>query len=100
MSTNADTLITLYLYVCRWKLKARNTIKAINKTSVQITQVMQVAQALKTIPTKNDDQYNWMLMQVVVSFEIIICENQTFYIMDIVSQLKDNGSPISVRITY
>jgi hypothetical protein len=32
-------------------------IDPINKTFNQITQVMEVARALTTIPTKNDDQY-------------------------------------------
>ena len=52
-----------------------------NKTFIQINQLMQVAWALKTVPKKNDDQYNWMLMQTVVSFEIIVYENQTFCTM-------------------
>ena len=30
---------------------------------------------------KNDDQYIWMLIQVVLYFEIIDYENQTFCIM-------------------
>ena len=78
--TNVDTLVTLYLYVYRWKLKMRNTIEEMNKTFCQITQFMQVAQVLISIPAKNDDQYIWMSMQVVVYFEII-CENETFCIM-------------------
>jgi flagellar basal body-associated protein FliL len=76
--TNVDTLITLYFYFCRWNLKKREKIEEINKTFVQITQVMEVARALTTILAKNDDQYIWISIQVVVFFEIIVCENQTF----------------------
>jgi hypothetical protein len=47
----------------------------------QITQVMEVARALTTVPMKNDDQYIWISMQAVVFFEIIVCENQTFCLM-------------------
>ena len=42
---------------------------------------MQIARALTIVLTKNDNQYNWMLMQDVVYFEITVCENQTFCIM-------------------
>ena len=55
--TNVDTLITLYFYFCRWNLKKRKIIEAINKAFDQITQVMEVARALTTILVKNDDQY-------------------------------------------
>jgi hypothetical protein len=76
--TNVDTLITLYFYFCRWNLKKRKTIEAINKTFNQTTQVMDVARALTTVPMKNGDQYIWISMQVIVFFEIIICENHKF----------------------
>ena len=33
-------------------------MKEINKTFIQITQVMQVAQALTIVPAKSDYQYN------------------------------------------
>jgi hypothetical protein len=80
--TNVDTLITPYFYFCRWNLKKRKTIEAINKTFNQIiTQVMDIARALKTIPMKNDDQYIWISMQEVVFFEIIVCENKKFCFM-------------------
>jgi len=64
-------------------LKKKKEIKAINKTFRQITPIMEVARAvLTTIPTKNDDQYMWTSMQVVVfNFEIIVCENQAFCLM-------------------
>jgi len=44
---------------------------------------MEVARAVLTIvPVKNDDQYIWISMQVVVfNLEIIIYENQTFGLM-------------------
>jgi hypothetical protein len=51
------------------------------KKNGQITLVMEVAQALKTVPTKNDDQYIWISMQTVLFFEIIVFENQTFCLM-------------------
>ena len=79
----------------------RNTIEEMNKTFCQITQFMQVAQALILIPAKNDDQYIWMLTQVVVYSEVIVCENHTFCIIYwIVSHLKDDGLLLSVTITY
>ena len=59
---------------------------------------MEVTRALTTIPVKSDDQYIWISIQVVVFFEIIVCEKLDifFNVMDIVSQLKDKGLPISV----
>ena len=95
-----------YFYVCRWKLKKRKTIEPINKTFSQITQLMQVAQASITIPTKNDDPYLiLMLMQVLVAccifwnnclWKSIILYNN---VLDILSELKNNRLPISVTIT-
>lgn len=81
--SNADTLITHSFYFCRWNhLKKRKTIEPINQPFKQITQVMEVAWArLTTIPTKNDDQYIWISMQVAIFFEIIVCENHTFFLM-------------------
>ena len=64
---NADTLITLYFYVCRWKLKKRKKIEVVNKTFNQITKIMQMARALTTIPTKSDDPY---ILDVNASFYI------------------------------
>jgi hypothetical protein len=79
---NVDTLITLYLYFCRWNhLKKRKTIETIKKKFDEITQVMEVARSLKTVPTKNDDQYIWISMQDVEFFEIIVYEKQTFCLM-------------------
>ena len=79
----------------------RNTIEEMNKTFCQITQVMKVARALISIPAKNDDQHIWMLMQVVVYPEVIVCENRTFCIIYwIVSHLRDDGLLLSVTITY
>ena len=45
------------------------------QTFIQITQFMEVAQAMTTIPIKNDDQYIWISMQAIVFFEIFVCEN-------------------------
>lgn len=46
---------THYFYVCIWnKIKKTKTIDAINKTFLQITQVMELSQALETVPEKND----------------------------------------------
>ena len=100
ISTNVDTVITLYLnYVFRLKLKKKKTIEAIDKTFDQITQVMQVARAMRIVPMKDDDQYIWLLMEVVVYSKVIVCENMAFCIIYwIVSQFKDNGLPISVTI--
>ena len=72
--SNVDTLITLYFYVCREKLKKRKTIKEINKKYRQIPQVMQVPRALTTVPMKNDDPYILDVNETIVYFEIIINE--------------------------
>jgi hypothetical protein len=44
------------------------TTDAMDKTFIQITQVMKVDRALTVVPTKNDDQYIWISMQDVVLF--------------------------------
>ena len=46
-------------YVCRWKVKKKKTINTVNKTFVQINQVMEVGQALTIVPTKNDDIFGY-----------------------------------------
>ena len=56
-------------------MKKKKKINAINKAFIQITQAMEVARALISVPTKNDDQYICISMQVVVFYEIIVCEN-------------------------
>ena len=76
--TNVDTLITLYFNVCRWNLKKKNTINTMNKTFLQITQVIEVAQAVTVVPVKNDDQYFWISKQDIVFFEIFVCEIRHF----------------------
>ena len=94
---NVDTLITLFFYVFRWNLKKKKTINIMNKTFLQITQVMQVARAVTTIPMKNDDQYVWISKKGIVFFEIFVVKsNILFNVMDIVSKLKDKGIPIIV----
>ena len=71
---NRYTLITLYFYVCRWNLKKKlKTINTMNKTFFQITQVVEVARAVTSVPTKNDDQYVWISKQGIVFFEIFAC---------------------------
>ena len=68
-----------------------------NKTFLQITQVIEVTQAMTTFPTNNDDQYVWISKQGVVFFEIFVYEIKHFFnVMDIVSQLKDKGIKINV----
>ena len=52
-----------------------------NKTFLQITEVMEVAQAVTIVPMKSDDQYSWISVQAVVFFEIFVCENQTLCLM-------------------
>ena len=101
MSTNVDTLITLYFYVCRWKLKKMKTIEAINKKFIQITQVRHVARALEIVPRMSDHPY---ILDVNASCGILwnIClwkSDILYNVLDIVSQLKNNGLPISVKIT-
>ena len=94
--TNVDTLITLCFCVCRWNMKKKKTVNAINKTFVQITQVIEVARALTTIPTKNDDHYIWISMQAILWNNCLWKSNILFNVMDIVSQLKDKGIRIIV----
>jgi hypothetical protein len=58
--TNADKLITLSFYFCRWNhLKKRKTIVTINKIFDRITQVMGGDRARLTIvPTKEQNVIN------------------------------------------
>ena len=76
--TNVYTLISVYFYVCRWKVKKKKTINAVNKTFLKITQVMEVAIALTTVRAKNDDRYVWISKQGIVCFEIFVCEIRHF----------------------
>lgn len=62
-------------------MKKKKTIDTINKTFIQITHVMEVARALTTVLEKNDDQYIWISMQVVVFSKIIVFEDHTFFLM-------------------
>ena len=66
--TNVDRLITIYFYVCRWNFKKKKTIETNNQTLNKITQGMEVARALTTVPVKNDDQYIWISMQDTIVF--------------------------------
>ena len=95
--SNLYTLITIYFYVCRWKVKKKKIINTVNKTFLKITQVMKVAWAMRLVPTKNNDQYVryqskalYFLKYLCVKLDIL------FNVMDIVSQLKDGGLPITI----
>jgi len=96
--TNLDTLITLYFYVFKWnnKINKMKIIDAINKTFLQITQVMEVARALTMILMENDERFgyqcNLLYFLKWLSVKIIHFVN----VMDIVSQLKDKGLPITI----
>ena len=59
---------------------------------------MEVAQAVTTVPTKNDDQYVWISKQGILFFEIFVCEIRQFFfnVIDMVSLLKDKGIPITI----
>ena len=95
------------LFLCLQMLaKKRKTTEPMNNTFVQITQLMQVARVPIIVPTKNDDPYLiLMLKQVVVAYCIFwnICpwKSNILYnnVLDILSELKKNGLPISVTIT-
>ena len=76
--TNVYTIITVYFYVCRWKVKKKKTINILNKTFLKITQVMEVAPVVTTVQAKNDDHYVWISKQGVVFFEIFVCEIRHF----------------------
>ena len=67
--TNVYTLIIVYFYFCRWKVKKKKTINTDNKTFLKITQVVEVALAVTTVQVKNDDHYVWISKQGVVFFE-------------------------------
>ena len=77
--TNVYTLITIYFYVCRWKVKKKKTINTVDKTFLKITQVMEVDLVVATIQVKNDDHYVWILKQVVLFFKIFVCEIIHFF---------------------
>ena len=98
---NVDTLIALYFYVCRWKLKKREKIQEINKPFSHITQVMQVDWALKKVLVKSDDPYIFYVNAICCTFwNNFLWKSYILYnVLDIVSQLKDNGLLISVTIT-
>ena len=77
--TNVYTLITVYFYVYRWKVKKiKKTINTVNKKFLKITQAMEVALAVTTVQAKNDDHYVWISKQGVVFFEIFVCEIRHF----------------------
>ena len=48
------------------------------KTFLKITQVMEIARAMKKVQEKNDDHYAWVSKQGVVFFEIFVCEIKHF----------------------
>ena len=70
--TNVYTLIIVYFYVCRWKVKKKKTINIVKKIFLKITQVMEVALAVTIVQVKNDDHYVWISKQGVVFFEICL----------------------------
>ena len=58
------------------KAEEEETIESINESFIQITQLMQVALALITIPAKSNDPYLFlMLMKAAIYFETIVYEN-------------------------
>ena len=58
---------------------------------------MEVALAVTTVQPKNDDHYVWISKQDVVFFKYYRVKSDIlFNVMDIVSQLKDKGIPITV----
>ena len=59
-------------------MKKKETINTVNKTFLKITQVMEVARAVTTVPVKNDGQYVWISKLGVVFFEIFVCEIKNF----------------------
>ena len=78
--TNVYTLISVYFYIFRWKVKKKKTINTVNKTFLKITLIMEVALAVTTVQAKNDDHYVRISKQGVVFFEICLW-NQTFCLM-------------------
>ena len=76
--TNVYTLISVYFYVCRWKVKKKKTINAMNKTFLKITQVMEVALVVTVVQANNDDHYVWISKQGVLFFEIYVSKIRHF----------------------
>ena len=77
--TNVYTLISVYFYVCRWKVKKKKTIHAVNTTFLKITQVMEVGLTVTAVQAKNDDHYViWISKQGVLFFEICLWNKKFF----------------------
>ena len=76
--TNVYTLITIYFYVCRRKVKKKKTINTMKKTFLKITRVMEVARVVIAVQAKNNDHYVWISKQGVVFFEIFFYEIRHF----------------------
>ena len=90
--TNIDTLITLYLYVFMWnKINKTKIIDAINKTFLQITQVMEVARELTTILVRNDDLLGYQCNLLYFLKCLSLKSNILFNVINIVPQLKYKG---------
>ena len=76
--TNVYTIITIYFYVFRWKVKKNKTINTVKKTFPKITQVMEVAQVVTIVQAKNDGHCVWISKQGIVFFEIFVYEIRHF----------------------
>ena len=85
--TNVYTLILVYFYVCRWKVKKKKTNNVVNKTFLKITQVIEVSLAVTLVQANNDDHYVWTSKEAILFFEIYISVKSDilFNVMDIVS---------------
>ena len=59
-------------------MKKKKPINIIKKTTLKITQVMEVALAVTAVQARNDDHYVWISKQAIVFFEIFVCEIRHF----------------------
>ena len=67
-----------------------------NKTLLQLTQVMEIARAVTTVLVKNDvNMFGYQSKALYFLKYLSVKSNILFNVMDIVSQLKDEGIPIT-----
>ena len=94
--TNVYTIISIYFYVCRWKVKKKKTMNTMNTTFLKITQVMELALAVTTVRAKIITMFGYQSKALYWLKYFSVKLDILFNVMDIVSQLKDKGITITV----
>ena len=98
MLTNVDTIITLYFYVCRWKLKKTKIVNAINKTFFP----NHLSHGSSSSSDNSSSEEWWSIYFDISASHCIfwnIClwkSDFLFNVMGILSQSKDKGLSITV----